>query len=163
MKLRKLGLLSIACTAMLMSGLLLPNDGYAQTSLTQDDYVAIVTAILQKETAPDSGAWTIFVGVQDADTIAMIPRLKALYQEPTLLKAMGKDWGNGGEGCHIDKATGTGATGILVSAPQWENPDQVAFAVTFAACAIGTHINTYVFDHRRGDWTLRPVAPGPMS
>ncbi|MHA6204874.1 hypothetical protein ACXU4B_10650 [Dyella soli] len=163
MKLRKVGLLSIACTAMLMSGLLSPNEAHAQPSLTQDDYAAMVTAILQKETAPDSGAWTIFVGVEDADANAMIPRLKVLYQDPTLLKAMGKDWGNGAQGCHIDKATGTGATGIFVSAPEWQNLDQVAFTVTFAACAIGTHINTYVFDHRRGTWVLRPVASGPMS
>lgn len=163
MKIFKLVVPSVAMTAALIGSLYPSSGAHAQGALTSQDLEAITATILRSETAPESGAWTIFVGLEGAEVGAMLPRLQAIYKSPTILKALGKDWGDSKEGCHEDKATGTGATGVFISAPQWRSPTSAAFKVTFSACAIGSHINTYIFDRDGANWVAEPLKRGPMS
>jgi hypothetical protein len=108
--------------------------------------------------------WTIFVRFDDIDTRALIPAFQRLYQHPVIVKGSGQDWGTRqADGCHFDEATGTHAIGIFVSAPKWRDSAGVAFQVTFAACNIGTHINTYALERLEGKWTLEAVERGPRS
>jgi hypothetical protein len=108
--------------------------------------------------------WTIFVGFADIDTGALIPALQRLYQHPVIVKGSGQDWGTRqADGCHFDKATCTHATGVFISAPKWRDSVDVAFQVTFAACNIGTHVNTYVLERSGGKCTLKVVERGLMS
>ena len=108
--------------------------------------------------------WTIFVRFDDIDTRALIPAFQRLYQPPVIVKGSGQDWGTRqADGCHFDKTTGTHAIGIFVSAPKWRDAAGVAFQVTFAACASGTHINTYILERSGGKWTLKAVERGPTS
>ena len=136
----------------------------AEPRLSRADYEEIGSIILTHEAGSPDMPWTIFVSFDDIDTGALIPALQRLYQHPVIVKGSGQDWGTRqADGCHFDKATGTHATGIFISAPKWRDSVAVAFQVIFAACNIGTHINTYVLERSEGKWTLKAVERGPMS
>jgi hypothetical protein len=135
-----------------------------QPHLNQSDYEQIATIILQHEGGEHARPWTIFVGLVDIEAMGLVPALQRLYRPPVVVKGSGEDWGTRqDDGCHFDKATGTPATGIFVSAAEWRGSGDVAFQVTFAACAIGTHLNRYVFDRSGSKWTLKAVEPGATS
>jgi hypothetical protein len=138
-------------------------DASAQSALTEADYVQITKVILARETRPDEGPRTIFVGLSDIDADKLMPMLQGLYKPPTLLKGNGKDLGTGKGRCRVDKATGTAATGIFISSAKWRSPTTVAFNVTYSICPIGTYILTFIFEHSGGRWILQPFEPGPVS
>jgi hypothetical protein len=136
----------------------------AEPRLNRADYEEIGSIVLTREAGSPGTPWTIFVRFDDIDTGTLIPALQRLYQHPVIVKGSGQDWGTRqADGCHFDKATGTHATGIFVSAPKWRDSVSVAFQVNFAACNIGTHINTYVLERSEGKWTVNAVERGPMG
>jgi hypothetical protein len=136
----------------------------AEPRLNRADYEEIGSIVLTHEAGTPGMPWTIFVRFDDFDTAALIPAFQRLYQHAVSVKGSGEDWGTRqADGCHFDKATGANATGIFISPPKWRDSAAVAFQVTFAACNIGTHINTYVLERSEGKWTLKAVERGPMS
>lgn len=135
----------------------------AQPVLTRDDYEQVGTAILKAETSPDARG-TIFVGFVGFDSRALAPVFQRLYKGSAVVKTSGKDWSTTtSDGCHVDKRRHTMATGIFVSRPTWRGRDEVAFRVTFAACSIGSRLNTYVFDRHGRRWTLESVKLDAIS
>jgi hypothetical protein len=152
-----------SCSISLLLGLLLASTADASQVLTNDDYSQIATIVLQHETSSNHGPWTIFIGFSDIDAKPLVPLLQRIYSGKTLVKGNGEDWAVAKGGCPKDKVTGTGATGVFISSPHWEAGGEVSFRVTFAACAIGSHRNTYVFNHVSNEWILVTVERGAVS
>jgi hypothetical protein len=134
----------------------------AQPVLTPDDYEQVGTAILKAETSPDARG-TIFVGFAGFDSRALVPAFQRIYRGSAIVETNGEDWGTTSNGCHVDKSRHTMATGIFVSRPTWRGRNEIAFLVTFAACSIGSHINTYVFDRQGHHWVLETAEPRAIS
>jgi hypothetical protein len=128
--------------------------------LSTTDYGQIGTAILTHVLGRSLGRVTIFVGFDDIRASSLINVFQKLFKPPTVVKGTGEDWGTDEKnGCHFDKATGAPATGVFISSPYWVDDDTVKFSVTFAACAIGTRMDTYILSRKSGQWKVASLKP----